>query len=91
MASEIIPASMSGIDLSFGMGSPQKTSGFVQSHVVVRASSGGGVELIGEHRFSVRDQGPAEVARTISGKAPLRPKMALATIQFSGSIGTADH
>ena len=41
-------------------------------------------ELIGEHSFSVRDQGPAEGARTILGKAPPQPKMALATIQVFG-------
>jgi hypothetical protein len=47
------------------------------------------MELFGEHSVSVRDQGPAEGARTISGKAPPMPKYGLASV--SGSIRLSDR
>jgi hypothetical protein len=48
------------------------------------APNGFQVIVVGAHSFSVRDQGPAEGARTIFGKASPPPKMALATVQFFG-------
>jgi hypothetical protein len=75
--------------MTFAMSAPSQAGDFVQGSAV--ASAGGGrEELFGEHSFSVRDQGPAEGARTISDKAPPQPKMALATIQVFGEYLDCD-
>jgi hypothetical protein len=44
-------------------------TGDLVNGVGIPGSRRGCCESIGEHSFSVRDQGPAEGARTISGKA----------------------
>jgi hypothetical protein len=75
-------------DLTLGVRPPRQAGDLVNGSGISGGSCGR-CELVGEHRFSVRDRGPAEGARTLSSKAPLRPKMGLRRIAISGSIRTA--
>jgi hypothetical protein len=65
--------------MAFGMGAPEEARGLVQGGAVASAG-GGGVELFGEHSFSVRDQGPAEGRARFQAKLRHCPKLGLATI-----------
>jgi hypothetical protein len=65
------------------MGPPYQASGFVQRRS--RACSGGSsLELFGEHRFSVRAQGPAEGRARFQAKLRYGPKLGLASILIFG-------
>jgi hypothetical protein len=67
------------------MGTPQLASDLIEG----ASMSGGcrsGMEMFGEHGFSVRDQGPAEGRARFWAKLRWSPKWGLRRISFSGSI-----
>ena len=70
-------------DLTLGVRSPSQASDLVNGGGI-SGGCGGGMELFGEHSFSVRDQGPAEGRARFQAKLRRSPKMALASIQIFG-------
>jgi hypothetical protein len=70
------------------MSTPRQAGHLVNGGSVPRSGSGCS-ELIGEHSFSVRDQVPPKGAHDFD-KAPLQPKMALASDRIFGDMRVAD-
>jgi hypothetical protein len=69
--------------MTLGMSAPEQAGGFVQCGAVASAS-GGRDELFGEHKLLRSGSRSRRRARTISGKAPPQPKMALASDAIFG-------
>ena len=70
------------------MGAPSQTGDFVHGSGI-SGGRGGGMELFGEHSFSVRDQVPPKGAHDFRQGSATAQK-GLARIKFSGRIGLPD-